>query len=95
MNNGETKAILEPHGAGKAFYNRIAGSDKMAGSPTIGCLCGWLPQEIFETWEQAGKALDIHISLALRRQVDGYNDHQNELRENRGDLLRAKAAARR
>lgn len=97
--NSENKTILITHGAGKAYYNRLAMTTAPAGSPTLTCACGWLPTAIFETWEEAGAALDRHIKDSLREQGDQIKEmfadarEARDVRESRGELLRERAAA--
>jgi len=92
--NGETKLILESHGAGKAYYNRLAMPTASAGSPALTCACGWMPTAIFQTWEEAGVALDRHIKDSLRKQSELIAEMFETAKHARGELLRQRAGAK-
>jgi hypothetical protein len=89
--NSETKTVLEPHGPARAYYNRTAGPAAAGGSPTLTCLCGWVPTAIFDSWEAAGLALDKHIADSLKKQSELITGIFEELRDRRGELLRQRA----
>ncbi len=67
----ESRFVRQPHGPGKTYYNRLA-SASITGSPVLGCVCGWLPQEISDSWEQSGRMLDQHINGALKKEAVDY-----------------------
>jgi hypothetical protein len=38
--------------------------------PVVQCICGWLPDQIFDSWEDAGRAFDAHIRASLKEKVE-------------------------
>lgn len=96
--NNEMRSVLEPHGPGRAYYNRLAGPKAAGGSPTLTCICGWVPGAIFENWEGAGLALDKHIADSLSKQgeliAEIFEEAKTQALERRGDLIRQRAGGR-
>lgn len=78
MKNAHDNLALEAHGPGRTYYNRLASADKLAGSPVMGCMCGWLPADVADNWEAAGKMLDEHIRGALSRQMVAYAEQRTK-----------------
>lgn len=79
------RSFRQEHGPKDFYYTLLP---DMKPHPVVRCLCGWMAELIFDSWEEAGKALDMHLTASLRKEDLMYHA---TLKEGAGA---AKAAAR-
>jgi hypothetical protein len=91
MNDLQRRTVRQEHGPKDFYYSMLPDSKP---HPVVKCLCGWMPELIFDSWEEAGKALDVHIVASLRKDDLVYHATLSS-RESHGDqeLSRAKNIA--
>lgn len=64
IRSGERRSVRQEHGPGDFYYSELP---DLKPHPVMRCLCGVFPEEVFQSWEQAGKWLDEHILSALKK----------------------------
>ena len=86
-NDMQRRSVRQEHGAGDFYYSMLP---DLQPHPIIRCLCGACPDEILNSWEEAGEWLDAHILAALKKDDLRYH----ELLRKNGPGPAAQASAR-
>lgn len=60
----QRRSVRQEHGAGDFYYSMLP---DMNPHPVMRCLCGACPDDVLNSWEEAGRWLDEHILSAVKK----------------------------
>lgn len=74
--DGHRRSVRQEHGPGEFYYSELP---DLIPHPVMRCMCGETPEEVFNSWTEAGLWLDRHIVAALKKDDLRYHE---QLRKN-------------
>lgn len=61
------QTFRQEHGPRTAYYSLLPDN---APHPVIGCLCGWYPPKISDSWQEVGEMFDTHLGQVLKDEAE-------------------------
>ena len=70
-NDMQRRSVREEHGFGDGYYSMLP---DLQPHPVMRCLCGAFPDDVCNSWTEAGLWLDRHIVDAMRKDDIRYHE---------------------